>query len=161
MHSVFYLSLYNRTNLINRWRVALISLWVMVGLTSHAVAGLTRPTTPALVEATPAKPGKKVGKTLGRKMGRASWYGPRFHGKKTAAGERFNQHHLTAAHRRLPLGTQVEVTNLKNGRKVRVRINDRGPYVKGRVIDLSRAAAQRLGMLASGTTPVRIEVQPE
>jgi rare lipoprotein A len=68
---------------------------------------------------------------------------------------------LTAAHRSLPLGTRVEVTNLNNGRTVQVRINDRGPYVKGRVIDLSRAAARRLGMVAAGTTPVSIEVQAE
>jgi rare lipoprotein A len=90
-------------------------------------------------------------------VGKASWYGPRFHGRKTASGEIFNQHELTAAHRSLPLGTKVKVTNLKNGRSVVVRINDRGPYAKGRVIDLSRAAAKRLGMLNSGVAQVRVE----
>src|SRR5690606_7763817 len=85
------------------------------------------------------------------------WYGPRFHGRKTASGERFDQHELTAAHRSLPFGTRVKVTNLKNGRSVVVRINDRGPYAKGRLIDLSRAAANQTGMLKSGVAQVRIE----
>lgn len=89
--------------------------------------------------------------------GQASWYGPGFHGRHTASGERFDQDALTAAHRRLPLGTRVTVTNLDNGRSVRVAINDRGPYVDGRVIDLSRAAARRLGMIDDGVVRVRIE----
>ncbi len=89
-------------------------------------------------------------------VGKASWYGPRFHGKKTASGKRFNQHALTAAHRRLPLGTRVKVTNLKNGKTVQVKINDRGPYHGGRIIDLSRAAAERLSM--GGVARVRVEV---
>lgn len=90
--------------------------------------------------------------------GEASWYGPGFHGRKTASGERFNQHGLTAAHRKLPLGTKARVTNLDNGKTVEVKINDRGPYVRGRIIDLSKAAAERLGMKDAGTTPVRLEV---
>lgn len=90
--------------------------------------------------------------------GEASWYGPGFHGRKTASGERFNQHGLTAAHRKLPLGTKARVTNLHNGKTVEVKINDRGPYVRGRIIDLSKAAAERLGMKEAGTTPVRLEV---
>jgi len=92
----------------------------------------------------------------GKQVGKASWYGPRFHGKKTASGKRFNQYALTAAHRRLPLGTRVKVTNLKNGKTVKVKINDRGPYHGGRIIDLSRAAAQRLSM--GGVARVKIEV---
>lgn len=91
-------------------------------------------------------------------VGTASWYGPRFHGKKTANGEVFNQNKLTAAHRTLPLGTTVEVTNVTNGKSVEVKINDRGPYVNGRVIDLSRAAALRLGMKDAGVAKVQIEV---
>lgn len=91
-------------------------------------------------------------------FGTASWYGPRFHGKKTANGEVFNQNKLTAAHRTLPLGTTVEVTNVTNGKSVEVKINDRGPYVTGRVIDLSRAAAIRLGMKDAGVARVQIEV---
>jgi rare lipoprotein A len=91
-------------------------------------------------------------------QGVASWYGPGFHGRRTASGVRFNQHDLTAAHRRLPLGTRAVVTNLKNGRTVEVEINDRGPYKRGRIIDLSRGAAERLGMKDAGVMPVRVEV---
>ncbi|MPZ78677.1 MAG: septal ring lytic transglycosylase RlpA family protein [Deltaproteobacteria bacterium] len=89
--------------------------------------------------------------------GLASWYGPRFHGKLTASGEVFNQEKFTAAHRTLPWGSRVKVINLANGKSVEVRINDRGPFAKGRVIDVSRAAARALGMVQSGITTVRIE----
>ena len=89
--------------------------------------------------------------------GQASWYGPGFHGKKTASGEIFDQSRLTAAHKTLPLGTKAKVTNLENGNTVEVEINDRGPYVGQRVIDLSRAAANALGFVESGLTLVRIE----
>lgn len=90
--------------------------------------------------------------------GMASWYGPRFHGKRTANGEVYNQHALTAAHRTLPMGTKAIVTNVDTGESVEVRINDRGPYKYGRVIDLSYAAARQIGMWATGTAPVRVEV---
>ena len=90
--------------------------------------------------------------------GKASWYGPGFHGKKTASGEPFDPHALTAAHRSLPLGTKAMVTNLGNGKTVEVRINDRGPHGGGRILDLSRAAARELAM--NGTASVRIEVLP-
>jgi len=90
--------------------------------------------------------------------GMASWYGKKFHGKKTASGERFNMHALTAAHRTLPFGTQVKVTNLENKKSVVVRINDRGPFVKGRIIDLSYAAARKIDMIEKGVVKVRIEV---
>jgi rare lipoprotein A len=89
--------------------------------------------------------------------GVASWYGPGFHGGRTASGETYDQHRLTAAHRTWPLGTQARVTNLDNGRSVTVRINDRGPYVDGRVLDLSYAAARALDMVGTGTGNVRIE----
>ena len=94
-------------------------------------------------------------------VGWASWYGPFHHGKPTANGERFSMHRLTAAHRTLPLGTTVVVTNLRTRRQVAVRINDRGPYVdpKRRIIDLSRAAARRLGFEHPGLAPVRVMVQ--
>jgi len=91
--------------------------------------------------------------------GLASWYGPGFYGKKTASGERFRIYKRTAAHRTLPFDTRVKVTNLRNGRSVIVRINDRGPFVEGRIIDLSRAAARALGMLRDGVVEVRIEVK--
>ena len=90
-------------------------------------------------------------------VGVASWYGPGFHGKKTANGERYNQYAMTAAHKILPLGTKVRVTHLGNGRSVIVRVNDRGPFVEDRVIDLSRGAATRLNMMGSGTARVRIQ----
>jgi len=87
--------------------------------------------------------------------GNASWYGE---AQMTASGERFNKHALTAAHRTLPLGTRVRVTNTRNGRSVTVRINDRGPYGKGRIIDLSEAAAKQLDMIEAGVVPVTLEV---
>jgi rare lipoprotein A len=90
--------------------------------------------------------------------GVASWYGPGFHGKLTASGKIYDQHDLTAAHQTLPLGTRVMVVNVKNGRSTEVTITDRGPFAKGRILDLSYAAAQTLGMIGSGTVPVRIEV---
>ncbi|QEP99986.1 septal ring lytic transglycosylase RlpA family protein [Thermosynechococcus sp. CL-1] len=90
--------------------------------------------------------------------GIASWYGPGFHGARTANGERFDQDALTAAHRTLPFGTRVRVTNLQNGRSVVVRINDRGPFTGGREIDLSRGAAAAIGLIGAGVGPVRIDV---
>lgn len=83
--------------------------------------------------------------------GAASWYGPGFHGRKTASGERFNTHAFTAAHKTLPFGTRVRVTNEKTGRAVVVRINDRGPYAHGRLIDLSQASARAIGLGGVGT----------
>jgi peptidoglycan lytic transglycosylase len=94
-------------------------------------------------------------------QGEASWYGPGFHGKKTASGEIYDQNELTAAHRKLPLGSEATVTNLETGKKVEVEINDRGPYVEGRKIDLSKEAAKKLDMLDDGTAPVRIEATEE
>ncbi|MCC2676107.1 MAG: hypothetical protein K0R58_3054 [Ramlibacter sp.] len=96
--------------------------------------------------ATPEPP--SAASSLG--SGRASWYGQRFHGRRTASGERFDMNDLTAAHRTLPFGTLVRVRNTANGREVVVRINDRGPWIPGRIIDLSRAAAAALDLLQSG-----------
>lgn len=93
--------------------------------------------------------------------GIASWYGEEFHGKMTSSREIYDMNDLTAAHNSLPLGTFVAVTNLNNGRAVIVRINDRGPFVKNRVIDLSYAAARAIDMIGTGTAPVRIEVLPD
>ena len=90
--------------------------------------------------------------------GTASWYGGRFHGRTTANGERYNMHELTAAHRSLPFDTLVRVINKDNGRSVIVRINDRGPYAGRRIIDLSKAAASRIGMINAGTASVVLEV---
>jgi rare lipoprotein A len=92
--------------------------------------------------------------------GIASWYGQPHHGRRAASGEVYNMHRLTAAHRTLPFHTIVRVHNKRNGREVNVRINDRGPFVKGRVIDLSYAAAKALDMLKPGTAPVRLKIVP-
>src|SRR5207249_8551420 len=97
----------------------------------------------------------------GVQVGVPSWYGPGFHGNRTANGEIYDQYELTAAHPSLPLGTRVMVTNLANGRSVDVRINDRGPFVDGRAIDLSYAAARVLRMVGPGTVRVRIERSEE
>jgi rare lipoprotein A len=97
-------------------------------------------------------PGQPTGRT---QTGIASWYGPGFQGRRTANGERFDTNQLTAAHKTLPFGTRVRVTSLVNGKEVVVRINDRGPFIAGRIIDLSRAAAQAIGL--SGVKRVVIE----
>lgn len=88
---------------------------------------------------------------------KASWYGPGFHGKMTANGEIYNQMALTAAHKELPFGTYLRITNLRNGRSVIVRINDRGPYIEGRDLDLSKGTAIALGMMKSGVIKVKVE----
>jgi rare lipoprotein A len=94
-------------------------------------------------------------------VGMASWYGPRHHGRTTASGQPFDMHALVAAHRTLPLGSRVRVTNLDNGRSVVVRIVDRGPYVAGRLLDLSQAAAEALDMVDRGIARVQLEVLPD
>tara|TARA_B100000686_G_scaffold353723_1_gene460496 strand:- start:164 stop:1117 length:954 start_codon:yes stop_codon:yes gene_type:complete len=93
--------------------------------------------------------------------GIASWYGPKFHGKRTANGETFDMNTLTAAHRTLPMPSIVRVTNLQNGRSLKLRVNDRGPFARGRVIDVSRRAAQLLGFKIQGTARVRVEIISE
>ena len=91
--------------------------------------------------------------------GLASWYGEPYHGRPTASGTRYDMWQMTAAHRTLPFGTRVHVTNLDNGRSADVLINDRGPFVAGRILDLSRAAAEALGAIGPGVIPVRLEVR--
>lgn len=91
--------------------------------------------------------------------GLASWYGKKYHGRPTASGERFDMHKVSAAHRTLPLGSVVKVTNLDNGRTLQVRINDRGPFIDGRIIDLSYKAAKKLDMVKAGVVPVKLVVQ--
>ena len=121
-------------------RIALSSLVLL------AACGAAQP--PAAV---PAAPGV-VEEGLG------TWYGERHQGRPTANGERFDMNGFTAAHRTLPMNTRVRVTNRKNGRSVEVRINDRGPYGRGRIIDLSKAAARALDMVSDGVVPVSVEV---
>lgn len=132
-------------------------VFLVVGLTLSLLAeGCTRTISrkeePPLAAAAsvPARP-----RTV--QIGRASWYGQAHQGKMTASGEVYNQYDLTAAHPSLPLGSRAVVTNLDNGKTVEVRINDRGPFVKGRVIDLSRGAAQTIGLLKPGTARVRVK----
>ena len=108
---------------------------------------------PAAKVPVPPLPENRVSQT-----GIASWYGPGFHGKATASGEIYNQNDMTAAHQTLPLGTKVMVTNLENGSAAEVLVNDRGPFAKNRVIDLSYAAAQSINMVGPGTALVRIDV---
>jgi rare lipoprotein A len=108
----------------------------------------SRPAPDAVAPMPPPPPTSELGR------GKASWYGPGFHGKRTASGERFDMNDLTAAHRTLPFGTRVRVHNVQNGREVVVRINDRGPRIKERIIDLSRAAAAALDLLQTGEAPV-------
>ncbi len=94
-------------------------------------------------------------------VGVASWYGGKFHGRRTANGERFNKNALTCAHRNLPFGTKLVVTNINNGKSVVVRVNDRGPVTKKRIIDLSQAAAKKLDFMKSGTAQVKLELVPQ
>jgi rare lipoprotein A len=110
---------------------------------------------PSLADAKPIDDGPDVANF--KQVGRASWYGRYFAGRRTASGERFNMNALTAAHKTLPLASYVRVTNLSNHKAVVVKINDRGPYVRGRVLDLSYAAAKLLGLQHSGTARVQIE----
>jgi rare lipoprotein A len=119
-------------DMVSKAKLAMICLTTLLGVGATLQAG-----TPALAQS-----------------GGASWYGPGFHGHRTANGERFNTHAFTAAHRSLPFGARVRVTNTDNGRSVVVRINDRGPFVGGRVIDLSQASARAIGI--RGVSRVRI-----
>ncbi|WP_370582934.1 septal ring lytic transglycosylase RlpA family protein [Pontibacter rufus] len=96
--------------------------------------------------------------TEGTQKGKASWYGSKYHGRKTSSGERYDKHAMTAAHKTLPFGTKVKVTNLANNETVIVRINDRGPFVGNRIIDVSEAAARKLEIRGQGTGLVKIEV---
>jgi rare lipoprotein A len=117
----------------------------------HWLALATLLLTAACASAPPGRPGA-------RERGIASWYGPGFHGRQTANGETYDMNAMTAAHRSLPFDTVVEVRNRDNGRRARVRINDRGPFARGRIIDLSRAAAEALDMIGPGVARVEITV---
>jgi rare lipoprotein A len=126
-----------------------------IGSAVPAVATITGGPTPSRADGSLAA---AAAKPIYREVGLASWYGAQHQGRVTASGEIFDQNRLTAAHRRLPLDTKAKVTNLENGRSVEVKVNDRGPYVHGRVIDLSARAARELGMTRQGIALVKIEV---
>ena len=135
--------------------VAIVLGFVLQGCaTMQTQTAPLKTASPASAKLVPAN----VDKPPKAEIGHASWYGPRFHGKTTASGEVFDQQEFTAAHRNLPMGSRVRVTNLENEKSVEVEINDRGPFVDGRIIDLSRAAARALRMLEDGITRVRVEL---
>ena len=126
-------------------------LALMVVVLAAAGCAHHKPAPVTADEAAAAKPGAV-------EKGEASWYGHPYHGRRTASGERYDMHQLTAAHRTLPFDTWVEVTRRDDGRSVEVRINDRGPFIAGRVIDLSFAAARRIGLDVDGVAPVKVEI---
>ncbi|HXZ01405.1 MAG TPA: septal ring lytic transglycosylase RlpA family protein [Stellaceae bacterium] len=113
---------------------------------------------PDAVQLVEAQPGGLDAVQAADQVGIASWYGNQHQGRLTASGERFDERKLTAAHRTLPLDTKLKVTNLENGKSVEVKVNDRGPYIAGRVLDLSTQAAKMLGMDKEGLALVRIEI---
>lgn len=131
-------------------RLVLIAILAALASACATSRATTRPV-PVPVPESPARP------TL-EERGMASWYGHPHHGRKTANGETFDMHAMTAAHRTLPFGTWLHVENLNNGQSARVRVNDRGPYVGKRILDVSRAAAMVLGMMGPGVVPVRLRV---
>lgn len=132
-------------------------------LVAFTAVALSMPSAPALAERQAAPGVAEITSAIGRGIatvqeGVVSWYGAQFHNRKTASGERFDSAALTMAHPSLPFGTVARVTNLRNGRSVVVRVNDRGPFVGKRIADLSQAAATEIGMLRKGLAKVRIEV---
>jgi rare lipoprotein A len=149
------------------WRVALLGVSCIVATGCASVSrgpsgaaarapATPAPSTPAPPTASPPAPARPS--AAGVQTGKASWYGDAHQGKKTANGELYDMHTLTAAHRTLPFGTRLRVTNVDNGRSVVVRVNDRGPFAPGRLIDVSRAAALELGVLGAGLFAVRVEI---
>ncbi|UEM03114.1 septal ring lytic transglycosylase RlpA family protein [Skermanella rosea] len=133
-------------------RTTLASLFVAFGITGPLIGAAL---SPALAEDKPADGDSVVIE------GEASFYGGKFNGRKTANGETFNENKMTAASKELPLGSTATVTHEETGKSVDVKINDRGPYVDGRVLDLSKGAAKKLDMIDDGTAPVRIEADPD
>lgn len=130
-------------------RLAMAVVLAVLCLPHGACRLRDRPATRAPIPPTTSRTGE---------VGLASYYADQFHGRRTANGERYRKNEYTAAHRRLPFGSRVRVTNLSNDRSVEVRINDRGPYARRRIIDLSRQAASDLGFLEKGVTKVKVEV---
>ena len=145
------------------WLVLMVL--VLAGCSLHGGGEQTSPTPQSGKAPRGSKPYTIMGKTYYpiqdahnfAETGIASWYGSDFHGKKTANGERYDMYGMTAAHKLLPFGTNVRVTNLENGKSIVVRINDRGPFVNDRVIDLTKTGAEKISMIAKGTARVRLE----
>lgn len=142
--------------------IIIFSLFLVISCGPRHVAIERR--TPLIEKEEPIKEGSlpetKIEKLDGRwvQYGVASWYGGEFHGRATSSGEIYDMYQLTCAHNTLPLGTTVMVTNLENGRSLELKVNDRGPFVKERIIDVSYAASQMLGIWSKGTAPVKVEV---
>ena len=142
----------------------LMTLLAYTGCTSRQATPPQQPIASGAVQKTQPKPYKALGKWYTpmaeakdfRQQGRASWYGKKFHGRKTANGEVYDMYGISAAHKTLPFGTFVRVNNLNNDKSLVVRINDRGPFIKGRIIDLSYGAAAKLGLVGPGTAEVEI-----
>lgn len=135
--------------------LALLLLWIVGCGTTRTPQSIPGQPAPYQVGGTWYQPMNEAGGFTER--GIASWYGKDFHGRKTSSGEVYNMYDMTAAHKTLPLGTYVRVRNLDNGKQVDVRVNDRGPFVAGRIIDLSYAGAKAIGMIGPGTASVEIE----
>ena len=150
--------------LTRRYVTRLVATVTIGGILFFYLPGETKASgiepSPAAARGFAAQDKKAISAEMFRATGYASWYGDPFHGRRTASGEVYNKYEFTAAHPQLPLGTKAKVTNLKNNRSVVVDINDRGPFVKGRILDLSLAAARQIGMVDSGIARVRIEVLP-
>ncbi|MBM3538986.1 MAG: septal ring lytic transglycosylase RlpA family protein [Alphaproteobacteria bacterium] len=143
-----------------RLRPAALALSLLLGLAAcqtAAVVPAPPPPPPPVPEAAPLPP-PSCPRYVFHEEGVTSWYGRSHHGRPTASGTLFDMNGLSAAHRRLALGTRIRVTNLSNDRRLEVTVNDRGPHVRGRILDLSLAAARRLGFEESGTATVRIEL---
>jgi rare lipoprotein A len=130
---------------------------VLLSVTIILVTGCASPRRASTSPTAPPAPESR-GNVSSPMIGTASYYAHKYHGRTTASGEVFDMHKMTAAHRTLPFGIQVRVTNLTNHRSIVVRINDRGPFVRGRIIDLSLAAAKKLDFVTAGLTQVRIEI---
>jgi len=141
---------------LRKW-LAGVSLVTLIG--ALAISGCSSKDSNEQGKLAPQEKESAVNKPLHKEVGEASWYGPGFQGQETANGETFNKNEMTAAHPSLPMGTMAKVTNLENGKKVDVRINDRGPFAENRAIDLSSAAANKLNMKKDGTTEVKIETK--
>jgi rare lipoprotein A len=145
--------------LLSRLAITAVAAFMLHGcaiMQEKPPALVAQPTPAQTARTAPPKTEKEQPKKI--EIGHASWYGPGFHGKKTASGALFDSTELTAAHRELPLGSRVRVTNLENEKSVEVEINDRGPFKPGRIIDLSHQAARILGMVRDGLVKVRVEL---
>ena len=166
---------------INRWFLFIIGAWFLSGCSGHTYKKPPTPPPPSHVYYRPIKTEVRSSKIIHRatlrpytvhgrtyyptvvsvgwrQEGIASWYGPNFHGGTTSNGERYNMYAMTAAHKTLPMNTMIRVTNKRNGKSVVVRVNDRGPFVRGRIVDLSYVAGKKIGIDRTGTAPVVLEV---